>query len=205
MQQAQVYVGDLPHDHTLKGSIAIDTETMGLHVQRDRLCLIQMCDEAGQVAMVRFPVGGDYQAPVLQKLLCDSSREKIFHFARFDVAMIYRWLGVWCEPVFCTKIASKLVRTYTSRHGLKDLCHELLAVELSKQAQSSDWGSETLSAVQLTYAASDVLHLHALKAKLEVMLEREGRSALARQLFLALKPRAHLDLLGWDQEDIFAH
>ena len=205
MMQTQVYVGDLPQEHTLQGSLAIDTETMGLHVQRDRLCLVQMCDEAGQVAMVRFPVGSTYEAPVLKGLLRDPLREKIFHFARFDVAMLYRWLGVWCEPVFCTKIASRLVRTYTHRHGLKDLCQELLGVELSKQAQTSDWGKETLSEVQLTYAAADVLHLHALKAKLEAMLEREGRGALARQLFLALIPRAHLDLLGWDQEDIFAH
>ncbi len=205
MQKTQVYVGDLPEDLVLKGSIAIDTEAMGLHLQRDRLCLVQMRDETGQVAMVHFSVGTGYHAPVLTKLLTDPSQLKIFHYARFDVGMIYRWLGVWCESIFCTKIASKLVRTYAQRHGLKDLCQELLSVELSKQAQSSDWGNETLSSVQLAYAASDVLHLHALKDRLEVMLDREGRFDLAQDLFKGLKSRVQLDLLGWDQDDIFSH
>ena len=205
MSQTQLFVGDLPQDMILKGAIAIDTEAMGLHLHRDRLCLIQMRDEAGQVAMVHFPVGKSYDAPHLKKILTDKTRLKIFHFARFDVALIAHWLGVWCEPIFCTKIASKLVRTYAQRHGLKDLCQELLAVELSKQSQSSDWGAPTLTNAQLSYAASDVLHLHALKDQLEKMLEREGRLALAQALFIGLNARVQLDILGWGPEDIFSH
>lgn len=205
MSSYRLYVGDLPEDFQAKGSLAIDTETMGLQIGRDRLCLVQLCDEAGQVALVHFPTGGSYEAPHLKALLSDPSREKIFHFARFDLAAIYQALGLWCTPLFCTKIASRLARTYTSYHGLKNLCQELLGIELSKQEQSSDWGAETLTTSQKNYAASDVIHLHKLRSKLEAMLLREGRLNLALELFQGVKTRAHLDVLGWDQEDIFSH
>lgn len=204
MTEYQLHTYDLPADLSLSGSIAIDTETMGLIPSRDRLCLVQLRDEAGSVHLVHFPKP-EYAAPNLKALLSDGNRVKLFHYARFDVAIIRRYLGLWVGPVYCTKIASKLVRTYTDRHGLKDICRELLNVELSKQQQSSDWGAEHLTPEQCAYAASDVLHLHALKEKLDVLLEREGRTTLAQQCFRFLPARAALDLMGMHDHDIFAH
>jgi ribonuclease D len=200
-----VYEGDIPGDVELVGDIAIDTEAMGLIPHRDRLCLVQLKDEKGQVALVRFASQDPFHAPNLQRLLTNPKQTKIFHFARFDVAAIHQWLKVWVNPIFCTKIASKLVRTYTSRHGLKDLCSELLGVELSKQEQTSDWGADHLSAAQLKYAANDVVYLHQLRDKLEAMLNRENRRLMAYKLFEAIQVRAELDLVGWPEEDIFAH
>lgn len=199
-----LHQNDLPADLDLGPVVAVDSETMGLRLERDRLCLVQLSAGDGDAHLVQF-TGGDYDAPNLKALLGDEGVTKIFHFARFDIAAISLYLDTICAPVYCTKIASKLVRTYTDRHGLKDLCRELLGVDISKQQQSSDWGAETLSEEQLTYAASDVLHLHALREKLEVMLEREGRSELAAACFEFLPARATLDLIGWPDEDIFAH
>jgi ribonuclease D len=200
----QLYKNDLPDGLALGPLVAIDTETMGLDPARDRLCLAQLSGGDGVCHAVQF-AKGDYAAPNLKRLLADPRTTKLFHFARFDVAMFRRWLGVECAPIYCTKIASKLVRTYTDRHGLKDLVKELLGVEISKEQQSSDWGAQTLSERQLAYAASDVAHLHALKTVLDAMLAREGRTALAQACFDFLPRRAELDLAGWQDTDIFAH
>lgn len=196
--------GDLPADLDLGAIIAIDTETMGLDPHRDRLCLVQVSAGDGVCHLVQFAPGA-FSAPHLTGLLADPAVLKIFHFARFDVAVLRHYLGVLPLPVYCTKIASRLVRTFTDRHGLKDLCRDLLGIELSKQQQSSDWGAPELSDEQLRYAASDVLHLHALRAKLDEMLAREGRQGLAQACFDFLPTRALLDLGGWGSEDIFAH
>ncbi len=196
--------GDLPADLAFPGTVAIDTETMGLHPHRDRLCLVQLSAGDGVCHLVQL-ASGAYEAPRLKALLADPATVKLFHFARFDVAVLRHYLGVVTAPIYCTKIASKLVRTFTDRHGLKDLCKELLGVELSKQQQSSDWGAEDLTDEQLRYAASDVLHLHALRERLDAMLAREGRTELAAACFHFLPSRALLDLAGWPEEDIFAH
>jgi len=202
--EINLHQGDLPKGLDLGTAVAIDSETMGLDLARDRLCLLQLSAGDGVCHLVQF-AQGDYAAPNLKKLLGDPGVTKIFHFARFDVAAIKRYLGVDCAPVYCTKIASKLVRTYTDRHGLKDLCRELLGVEISKQQQSSDWGAAELSPEQLAYAAADVLYLHDLRAKLDVMLAREGRDQLAKACFDFLPARAALDIAGWNDFDIFAH
>ncbi|HIJ63943.1 MAG TPA: ribonuclease D [Rhodospirillaceae bacterium] len=196
--------GDLPAGLKLGDTIAIDSETMGLNLNRDRLCVIQLSAGDGNAHVVHFP-DGDYRAPRLRALLADPKVLKLFHFARFDLAMILRNFGIVCAPVYCTKLASRLVRTNTDRHGLKDLCADLLGIELSKQQQSSDWGADKLTEAQLHYAAADVLHLHALKARLDVLLERERRRPLAEACFGFLPARAALDLAGWDDQDIFAH
>lgn len=200
----KLHKGDLPKDLGLGPVVAVDTETMGLNPARDRLCLVQLSAGDGNCHLVQIPKG-TVDAPNLVALLSDPSTLKLFHFARFDIAMLRRHLGVDVAPVYCTKIASKLVRTYTDKHGLKDLAKELLGVDLSKQQQSSDWGGDTLSQAQQHYAASDVLHLHALKERLDDMLAREGRSDLAQACFDFLSTRARLDLDGWANEDIFAH
>lgn len=199
-----LHEGDLPAELTFTDAVAIDTETMGLKPRRDRLCLVQLSSGDGNAHLVRFRKGV-YEAPRLKALLCDPGVVKIFHYARFDVAMLSHFLGVVTAPVYCTKIASKLARTYTDGHGLKDLTRELIGVEISKAQQSSDWGAADLKPEQLDYAASDVFHLHALRRKLDVMLEREGRSALAQASFDFIATRAALDLLGFDDVDIFAH
>lgn len=196
--------GDLPADLRFGDSVAIDSETMGLNPHRDRLCLIQLSAGDGNCHLVQF-AADQYAAPNLKALLQDQSVLKIFHFARFDLAVIRHYLGIDCTPVYCTKIASRLVRTFTDRHGLKDICRDLLSVELSKQQQSSDWGAATLTPEQLTYAASDVLHLHALKRRLDEMLAREHRTDLAAACFRFLPSRARLDLDGWPEIDIFSH
>jgi ribonuclease D len=196
--------GDLPPGLDFGTSIAIDSETMGLRLQRDRLCVVQLSAGDGTVHVVHFP-DRDYSAPNLRKVLADPKVTKIFHFARFDLAMIQRHFDIVCRPVYCTRTASKLVRTNTERHGLKDLCAELLGVELSKQQQTSDWGAGTLSQQQLDYAASDVLYLHRLRDKMDELLAREGRAKLAQACFDFLPDRAALDLAGWEEEDIFAH
>lgn len=202
--EIQLHRGDLPAHLRLGPAVAVDSETMGLDLARDRLCLLQVSAGDGVCHLVQF-AQGHYEAPNLKALLADPGVTKIFHFARFDLAAIRRYLGVDCAPVYCTKVASKLVRTYTDRHGLKDLCRELLGVELSKQQQSSDWGTPELSPEQLAYAASDVLYLHDLRAKLDTMLAREGRENLARACFEFLPARAALDVAGWQEVDIFAH
>ena len=199
-----LHKGDLPTGLYFGAIVAIDSETMGLDPYRDRLCLIQLSDGQGDCHLVQF-AQGVYEAPNLCAMLSDPAVTKLFHYARFDVAMIKRYLGIDCTPIYCTKIASKLVRTYTDRHGLKDLCRELLDIDLSKQQQSSDWGADNLSALQLDYAANDVLHLHRLHAVLEMMLAREGRGHLARACFKFLAARAELDLSGWPDVDIFSH
>ncbi|MFO1166689.1 MAG: ribonuclease D [Rhodoblastus sp.] len=196
--------GDLPADVSFGVSVAIDTETMGLHPHRDRLCVVQLSRGDGSADVVRI-ARGQTRAPRLEALLADPNIVKIFHFARFDIAALYNRFGVMTSPVYCTKIASKLARTYTDRHGLKDLLRELLGVEISKQQQSSDWGADTLSDAQLNYAASDVLHLHAVREKLELMLAREGRTEVAASCFGFLPTRAKLDLMGWPETDIFSH
>ena len=200
----RLHRGDLPDLSRYKDSVAIDTETMGLHPHRDRLCVVQMSNGDGSADIVQVPKGHS-DAPNLKKLLADPKILKIFHFARFDLAALYHSFGVMPQPVYCTKIASRLSRTYTDRHGLKDLVREVLNIDLSKQQQSSDWGSDALSEAQLAYAASDVLHLHALREKLDQMLAREGRTELAKACFDFLPSRAKLDLQGWELEDIFAH
>ena len=200
----KLHKGDLPAGVSFGSSVAIDTETLGLNPNRDRLCLVQLSAGDGNAHLVQF-VAGDFAAPRLKTLLTDPKVLKIFHFARFDVAVLKKFLGVETSPIYCTKIVSKLVRTYTDRHGLKDLSAELLGLEMSKQQQSSDWGSSDLSQQQLAYAASDVLHLHALKAKLDVMLDREGRRPFAEAAFRFLPVRAGLDLAGFGEDDIFAH
>jgi len=196
--------GDLPPGLDFGTSIAIDSETMGLKLQRDRLCVVQLSAGDGTVHVVHFP-DRDYSAPNLRKVLADPKIVKIFHFARFDLAMIQRHFDIVCSPVYCTRTASKLVRTNTERHGLKDLCFEMLGVEISKQQQSSDWGAETLNQQQLDYAAADVLYLHHLRDKMDALLAREGRADLAKACFDFLPHRAALDLAGWEEEDIFAH
>ncbi len=200
----RLHRGDLPDLSRYTNSVAIDTETMGLNPHRDRLCVVQLSNGDGTADVVQIPLG-HHEAPNLKKLLTDPSVQKIFHFARFDVAVLYHNLGAMTSPVYCTKIASRLCRTYTDRHGLKDLSRELLGVDMSKQQQSSDWGADELSEAQLAYAASDVLHLHALRDRLNVMLAREGRTAMAQACFDFLPTRAQLDLGGWAEEDIFAH
>ncbi len=202
--QHHLYRGDLPAGLEFGQSVAIDSETMGLETLRDRLCLIQLSAGDGVCHLVQFH-DGDYSAPNLKALLADPGVTKLFHFARFDLAAIRHYLGVTCGPVYCTKIASRLARTFTDRHGLKDLCRDLLGVDISKQMQSSDWGAAELSEEQLRYAASDVLYLHRLRAALDEMLEREGRADLARACFEFLQTRAALDIAGWADVDIFAH
>lgn len=200
-----LHEGDLPAEALASASeVAIDSETMGLRLGRDPLCVVQLSDGQGDAHVVQLG-RPDYDCPNLKRLLTDPAVTKIFHFGRFDIAMFYLHLGVVTAPVYCTKIASKLARTYTDRHGLKDVTKELLGVDLSKAQQSSDWGAATLSDDQVAYAASDVLHLHALKAKLDAMLLREGRDGLARACFEFLPHRALLDVAGWEDVDIFAH
>jgi ribonuclease D len=200
----KLYQNDLPDGLDLGNLVAIDTETLGLNPFRDRLCLAQLSSGDGVCHAVQF-AAGDYAAPNLKRMLADPGVTKLFHFARFDVTMFRRYLGVRVQPVYCTKIASKLVRTYTDKHGLKDLVRELLGVELSKEQQSSDWGAAELSERQLAYAANDVAHLHELKKVLDAMLAREGRTHLAQACFDFLPTRAELDLAGWEDLDIFAH
>ena len=200
----QLHHGDLPEGVDFGEVVAIDTEAMGLNPRRDRLCLVQLSAGDGDAHLVQFAPGA-YDAPRLRRLLADPCVTKLLHFARFDLAMIYHYLGVMALPVYCTKIASRLARTFTDRHGLRELCKDLLSVDLSKQQQSSDWGAPNLSDEQLRYAASDVLHLHALRGRLDAMLTREGREALARASFEFLPHRVLLDLGGWAEQDIFAH
>jgi ribonuclease D len=199
-----LHPGDLPNGLDLGKLVAIDTETLGLNPFRDRLCLAQLSAGDGVCHAVQFKAG-QYAAPNLKRLLGDPSVTKLFHFARFDIAMFRRYLNQVCAPVYCTKIASKLVRTYTDRHGLKDLVRELLNIDLSKEQQSSDWGADELSEKQLAYAANDVAYLHQLKTALDAMLAREGRTQLAKACFDFLPTRAELDLGGWEETDIFAH
>jgi ribonuclease D len=201
-----LHEGDLP-DGVLAGTspLAVDTETMGLITPRDRLCLVQISDGGGDEHLVRFAPGADYAAPNLKALLGDPTRLKLFHFARFDLAAIEHYLGVTAAPLFCTKIASRLTRTFTDRHGLKELVKELLGTDISKQQQSSDWGGPALSEAQKDYAASDVRYLHRLRDEFVIRLEREGRTAIAQACFDFLPHRARLDLAGWPEEDIFAH
>lgn len=200
-----VYQGDLPDGLDLGPVVAVDTETMGLRTLRDRLCVVQLSGGDGNAHLVQFRAGAGYAAPNLKRILEDPSILKLFHFARFDLAALKQYLGAHTAPVYCTRTASRLVRTFTDRHGLKDLCRELIGVEISKQEQSSDWGAPNLTEAQQRYAASDVLHLHQLKSVLDTMLAREGRTALAQACFDFLPARAALDLAGWPDEDIFAH
>jgi ribonuclease D len=200
----RLHRGDLPDLSRYRGAVALDTETMGLDLRRDRLCVVQLSPGDGSADVVQIPAGAT-DAPNLKRLLGDASILKIFHFARFDLGMLFHRFGVMPAPVYCTKIASRLTRTYTDRHGLKDLVRDLLGIDLSKQQQLSDWGSSDLTDAQVAYAATDVLHLHALKDKLDVLLAREGREALAAACFRFLPDRARLDLAGWAAEDIFAH
>ena len=199
----ELHRGDLPPGRKFGNAVAIDTETLGLNPYRDRLCLMQLSRGDGNAELVQ--IGRHYNAPELTRLLSDESVLKIFHFARFDMAVLKHAFGVMARPVYCTKIASRLARTFTDRHGLKDLAKELLNIEISKQQQSSDWGADQLTQEQLNYAASDVLHLHALREKLEAMLVREGRQNLARACFAFLPTRVELDLRGWSEIDPFAH
>ena len=202
-----LHEGDLPADLDLGDVIAVDTETMGLQTARDRLCLVQLCGGGDDVHLVRISGRAQrpYSAPNLTALLADPTRLKLFHFARFDIAVLKYWMDVDCAPVYCTKIASRLARTYTDRHGLADLARELLGTELSKSQQSSDWGADRLSKAQQNYAAADVLHLHALREQLDKMLVREGRADLAQACFDFLSTRVALDLRGWTDDDIFSH
>jgi ribonuclease D len=200
----RLHRGDLPDLSAYRGAVAIDTETMGLEHHRDRLCVVQLSPGDGSADVVQIPPGGS-DAPNLKRLLADPALTKIFHFARFDIATLYRAFGIMPLPVYCTKIASRLTRTYTDKHGLKDLVRDVLGIDLSKQQQLTDWGADKLTEAQVAYAASDVLHLHALKEKLDVLLAREGRSALADACFRFLPDRARLDLAGWGAEDIFSH
>ena len=200
----RLHRGDLPESLEFGKAVAVDTEAMGLNPHRDRLCVVQLSAGDGDAHLVQF-APGCYAAPRLRRLLGDPGVIKLFHFARFDLAMIHHYLGVMATPVYCTKIASRIARTFTDRHGLRDLCKDVLNIELSKQQQSSDWGAESLSDEQLRYAAADVLHLHALRARLDAMLAREGREALACAAFEFLPHRVLLDLGGWAEQDIFAH
>ncbi len=204
MAQISLYDGDLPDGLDLGPVVAVDTETMGLNPHRDRLCLVQLSSGDGNAHLVQIRKGQTL-APNLKRLMEDPSVLKLFHFARFDVAVLYKALGITCAPIYCTKITSKLVRTSTDRHGLKDLCKEMTGIELSKQQQSSDWGASNLNEEQLKYAASDVLYLHQIKEKLDALLEREGRRELAEACFAFLPARGKLDLLGWEEPDIFSH
>lgn len=199
-----LHKGDLPEGLNLGPVVAVDSETMGLNTHRDRLCVVQLSSGNGDAHVVQLS-DRDYSAPRLKALLADPAVLKIMHFARFDVAAFSKWLGVTTAPIYCTKIASRLSRTYTDRHGLKDLARDMLGVEISKQQQSSDWGAQTLTQAQVDYAASDVLYLHALREKLDEMLAREGRAGLAQSCFDFLPARAELDLAGWPEIDIFAH
>lgn len=200
----KLHQNDIPGDLDFGPSVAVDTETMGLNLNRDRLCLVQLSGGDGDCHMVQF-AEGDYSAPNLSALLSDRQVTKLFHYARFDLAMLRQHLTVDCSPVYCTKTASRLVRTFTDKHGLRDLCRDLLGVELSKQQQSTDWGARELTEEQLHYAANDVLYLHALREKLDALLWREGRMSLATACFDFLPWRARLDLAGWNDVDIFAH
>jgi ribonuclease D len=200
----RLHRGDLPDLSAYKDQVAVDTETMGLDHHRDRLCVVQLSPGDGSADVVQIPPGGA-DAPNLKRLLGDPAITKIFHFARFDLATLYRAFGVMPAPVYCTKIASRLTRTYTDKHGLKDLVRDVLGIELSKQQQLTDWGADKLTEAQVAYAASDVLHLHALKARLDALIAREGRGELAAACFRFLPDRARLDLSGWGAEDIFAH
>jgi len=204
MTSIQLHQGDLPKGLKFGDCIAVDTEAMGLNNRRDRLCLLQLSGGDGTAHLVQFKKG-DYKAPNLKALLENRKVTKLFHYARFDVAIIKQYLGVDCTPLYCTKIASTLTRTYTDRHSLKELCKEILDLDLSKQQQSSDWGADTLSTEQQSYAANDVLHLHKIKDRLDEMLKREGRTALAQQCFEFIPARVELDLAGWLETDIFAH
>jgi ribonuclease D len=199
-----VHNNDLPDTIDFGNTVAVDSETMGLNPHRDRLCVVQLSAGDGDAHLVKFD-GNSYHAPNLKKLMSDESVTKLFHFARFDIAVLSHYLDVKVSPIYCTKIASKLVRTYTDRHGLKDLCRELAGIELDKQQQSSDWGGSTLSEAQQKYAASDVLYLHTLKEKLDIMLERENRTLEAKAAFKFLPTRANLDLMGFTSLDIFSH
>ena len=200
----RLHRGDLPGPIPSGAVVAIDTETLGLVPRRDRLCVVQLSQGDGTADVIQI-AQGQREAPNLVNMLKDPSITKLFHFGRFDLAVLNQTFGVMPSPVYCTKIASRLTRTYTDRHGLKDICRELLQVDLSKQQQSSDWAAETLTDAQLAYAASDVLHLHALKAKFDVLLAREGRTEMADACFRFLPTRAALDLNGWPETDIFAH
>ena len=204
LNNIRTHEGDLPDLAAYRGSVAVDTEAMGLRPARDRLCVVQLSPGDGTVDVIRI-AQGQKEAPNLTRLLADPSVLKIFHFARFDVGMLRQALGVQVSPIWCTKIASRLARTYTDRHGLKDLTREVLGIEISKQQQTSDWGAPELSEAQIEYAASDVLHLHAIKDALEARLRRENRLALAESCFRFVPIRAELDLRGWEDEDIFAH
>lgn len=204
LKSIKLHRGDLPAGLHFGDCVAVDTETMGLDLNRDRLCLAQVSAGDGVCHVVQFADPG-YEAPNLKAVLADPRVTKLFHFARFDIAVIAKHLGVTCAPVYCTKVASRLARTYTDRHGLKDLCREVLGVDLSKQQQSSDWCAAELTQEQLRYAASDVLHLHVLRERLDAMLAREGRSELAEACFRFLPARAMLDLAGWQSVDIFEH
>ena len=200
----RLHRGDLPDLSAYKGAVAIDTETMGLDPNRDRLCVVQLSPGDGSADVVQI-AAGQKKAPNIERLLADKSIVKIFHYARFDLGVLAKSFGVMAQPVYCTKIASRLARTYTDKHGLKDLAREVLGVDLSKQQQLSDWGADALSDAQVSYAATDVLHLHALKERLDAMLVREGRSELAAACFRFLPDRVRLDLAGWAAEDIFSH
>jgi ribonuclease D len=200
----RLHRGDLPDLSAYKGAVAIDTETMGLDPHRDRLCVVQLSPGDGSADVVQI-AAGQTRAPNIERLLADKSILKLFHYARFDLGILQKTFGVMATPVYCTKIASRLVRTYTDKHGLKDLAREVLGVDLSKQQQLSDWGAEELTDSQVAYAATDVLHLHALKARLDAMLAREGRTALADACFGFLPDRVRLDLAGWADADIFSH
>jgi ribonuclease D len=199
-----LHQGDIPANLSFGSAVAVDTEAMGLNNLRDRLCLVQLSAGDGNAHLVQFKAG-EYSAPNLKKMLADPKITKIFHFARFDYAILKHYLGVECKPLFCTKIASQLCRTYTDKHSLRVLCQELIGVELNKQQQSSDWGQATLTEDQKTYAANDVLYLHQLKEKLEIMLKREHRTDLAQSVIDFIPTRATLDLMGWPELDIFAH
>jgi len=200
----RLHRGDLPDLSAYKGAVAIDTETMGLDPRRDRLCVVQLSPGDGSADVVQI-AAGQKKAPNIERLLADTSKVKIFHYGRFDIAVMANAFGVMASPVYCTKIASRLARTYTDKHGLKDLAREVLGVDLSKQQQSSDWGADALTDPQVAYAATDVLHLHALRDKLDGMLAREGRAELAKACFGFLPDRARLDLAGWAEQDIFSH
>src|SRR6476661_6269075 len=200
----RLHRGDLPDLSAYKGAVAIDTEAMGLDPNRDRLCVVQLSPGDGSADVVQIGAG-QRKAPNIERLLADKSILKIFHFARFDMGILAKTFGVMAAPVYCTKIASRLARTYTDKHGLKDLVREVLGIDLSKQQQSSDWGAADLSEAQVAYAASDVLHLHALREKLDSMLAREGRSEIASACFRFLPERVRLDLAGWAEQDIFSH
>ena len=200
----ELHINDLPDNISFKGSVAVDSETLGLRPERDPLCLVQLSSGDGNAHLVQLD-RENYNAPNLKKVLSDKSCQKIFHFARFDVAVLKKYLNIDCEPIYCTKIVSKLVRTYTDRHGLKDLCRELIGVDLSKQQQSSNWGAKELTEEQKHYAASDVLYLHQIKEQLDLILKRENREDIAKCCFEFLKTRSKMDLIGFDNLDIFSH